>query len=177
VLVMSSNTTEARENRANLWIWVAGAAGTAAGVASLLYTRSRQTPWERAKRKVVRAADTARSEVKPWMGVVAGAAAGSAALAYRLARKPDKWEQARRLAGGLASRTGKELRPWLGLAATAAASVASNAYRKRQVKAARKHAAKASDSLAETGLRLLRSVERLSGETKRLYPRVRKLIA
>jgi len=111
------------------------------------------------------------------MGVAAGAAAGSAALAYRLTRKSDKWEQARRVASGIATRTGRELRPWVGLAATAAAGVASNLYRKQQMKAARKHAAHASDSLAETGLRLLRSVERLSGETKKLYPRVRRLIA
>jgi len=128
---------------------------------------------------MARSAEAAREEVKPWMGLAAGAAAGTAALAYGLSRKPSGWEQARRNTKRIAAQTGQGLQPWLALAASTAISLASAAYR-RSDQAQRTGGQAAADSaakLASTGMDLWRRVQRISGETGKLVPRVRSLIA
>ena len=176
---MEANTAEQQQCSASSWIWIAGAVGTAAGVASLLYSQSRLSPWEKAKRKVVLAADTARSEAKPWMGVVAGAAVGSAALAYWLKPKPSAWEQAGRRTQQIAAQAKHQLEPWMSLAASTAIGLVSAAYSRRTdaQKSVGEGTRLTADKLAETGLQLLRRVQRISSETGKLYPQVRKLIA
>ena len=172
-------STEA--SRSRTWIWVAGGIGAAAGVASLVYTRSRRSPWDRARRQILDAAEFAREEAKPWMGWAAGAAAASAALAYGLRPKPSTWEQARRRGGRIAVDAGRQLRPWAGLAASTALSLLSAAYsgkqRDKSRRALQAGADRTMEQLADAGLQLLNRVRRISGETAKLYPRVRKLIA
>ncbi len=164
------------------WIWLAGAVGTAAGLAALAYSRREPSRWEQARRTVVRAAETAREEAKPWMGAVAaGVLAGSGALAYRLSRKETTWDQTRQRASRMAARTGDQLRPWLSIAASTALSLATAAYNRKEWARANRTvsetAGAAADKIAGTGLSLFNRVQRISGETRKLYPRVRKLIA
>jgi hypothetical protein len=163
------------------WIWLAGAVGTAAGVASLAYRRKKRSPWEHAKQTIVRAADKTRSEAKPWMGALAAAVAGSATLVHRLSRKGGPWERARYRAGRVAARTGMQLRPWISVAASTAIGPATAAYHRKEWEKANgavsKRAGAAAGKLAGTGLGLLKRVLRISAETRRLHPRVRRLVA
>src|SRR5438105_4973734 len=110
----------AKPGNARPWIWLASTVGAAAGLASLAYSRRDRGQWHNAKRTMAQVADTARTEAKPWMGVVAAVAGGSVALAYRLSHKESKWQQARERAGRMAVRTGTQLRPWLSVAASTA---------------------------------------------------------
>jgi hypothetical protein len=92
----------------NTWMWVAGAVGTAAGIAAIAYSRKPKSRWERAQcalqdgaemagkklKPVVNAAKPVIGAAKPWMGA-AGLAAGCAALAFRSRRQSTMWDQVR----------------------------------------------------------------------------------
>ncbi len=71
------------QNGSRAWLWLAGAVGTAAGIAAIAYTRKPRSRWERARDQVVRRAADARKGMKPWLSAAAGVAAGCAAEAYR----------------------------------------------------------------------------------------------
>ena len=159
-------------------IWVAGAAGTAAGVAALVYSRRRRSRFEQARERIAQAAATARDQARPWMGgAAAAAAAAGAVLAYRQTRRPDPGERVQRAA----RRSMEQLTPWLSLAASTAMAVASAASNSRERERLKKRLGKQAQgtaaSVAGTGLRLLARVQRISGETRKLYPSVRRLIA
>ncbi|PWU08734.1 MAG: hypothetical protein C5B51_07430 [Terriglobia bacterium] len=114
------------------------------------------------------------------MGLAAAAVAGSATLVYTLSHRETRWQQARRQAGRMASRTGEQLRPWASVAAGALISLAAASRNRKaweQTNGAKKMVQSATGQLAGTGLSLFRRVQRISGETKKLYPSVRKLIA
>jgi hypothetical protein len=176
---MNGNTAGRREGSTSSWVWIAGAIGTAAGVATVIYRETQRSPWEKARRKVVHVAETARSEAQPWMGVAAGVVAGSAALAYWLKPQPSGWELARRRTQQIARQTRREMQPWISLAASTAVSLISAAYSRSQqaTESASKGVSMSGDQLAAAGLQLLRRVQHISGETRKLYPQVKKLIA
>ena len=75
--------TTQTQNGSKPWLWLAGAVGTAAGIAALAYSRRPRTRWEKARAQVVRRAANAGKEMKPWLSAAAGVAAGCAAEAYR----------------------------------------------------------------------------------------------
>jgi len=86
---------ETQNGSGKSWLWLAGAVGAAAGVATLVYSRKPRSRWEGVRDTVIQGAAQARRQVKPWMGATAGVAAGCATMAYRRARRrPSFWEQA-----------------------------------------------------------------------------------
>jgi H+/gluconate symporter-like permease len=177
------NQEQGQDNNVGTYLWIAGAVGAAAGIAALAYSRRRETTWDKARRRAGDIADAARDiELKPWMGVAAGAAAGTAGLAaYKMRHKPTTWERVGQQASDMAGQARESMQPWMALVASAAVSAISLARnRKRRAQASdsvRESATEAAQAIAETGARLFRRVQNLSGETRRLYPRVRKLIA
>ena len=87
--------TETQNGSGRSWLWLAGAVGAAAGVATLVYSRKPRSRWEGVRDTVLEGAAQARKQVKPWMGATAGLAAGCATMAYkRAARKAGFWKQA-----------------------------------------------------------------------------------
>jgi hypothetical protein len=82
--------TSTQNGNATSWLWLAGAVGTAAGIAALAYSRKPKSRWERARDNVVERANVAgkelRREIKPWMGAAAGLAAGCATATYRIGK-------------------------------------------------------------------------------------------
>jgi len=80
------NTTVMQNGSASPWLWLAGAVGTAAGVAALVYSRKPPSRWERARDTMVQSAADVHKEIKPWIGTAAGVAAGCATAAYRLGK-------------------------------------------------------------------------------------------
>ena len=160
-------------------LWFAGAVGTA-GAAVWAYSRRELSYWEKTKRAAGRAAGNA-AEMKPWLRIGAGAAAlGCATLAYRRREPKSAWRRAGERADEWASQTGRQLRPWLGVIASTAISAASVAYNAKARKPANPvadRAANAADRLAHAGTRIWRGLQAISGETGKLYPRVRKLVA
>ena len=86
--------TETQNGSGRAWLWLAGAVGTAAGVATLVYSRKPRSRWEGVRNTVLESASQARKQVKPWMGATAGLAAGCATMALKRARKASFWEQA-----------------------------------------------------------------------------------
>lgn len=166
------------------YLWLAGIAGVAAGIATLAYKR-RETPWERARRRTIEAAvdaaETAREQVKPWMGVAAGAALSGAGLAYKMRRKPQGLELARKRAGEMAAASNKAIQPWMTLALTTAISAIAAARnpkkRRNAIDNMRDSAAPTVDKLAEAGASILRRIQNLTEESRKLYPSVKRLIA
>ena len=162
-------------------LWLAGAVGAAAGVAALIARGRRESRWEMAQRRAMEVADDARKQLKPWMGIAAGAAAGGATLAYKLRHKPTRWETARRRASDVADQCGEAIQPWMSLvASTALSAVALARSRKQQRRAVdllQENAGPATDQLVAAGARLLKRVQKISGDTKKLVPSVRRLIA
>jgi hypothetical protein len=163
-------------------LWVAGAVGVCAGIASWAYRRSRRSRWDIAKAQASKLVQYAQEEVKPWMGVAAGtAAAGTAAAIYKRNRRLRAAKGVRDRVGEFVSQAGRALRPWSGVAAQAAISLASAVYSQRArekgkdviVTGTRKHAA----DLADRGRGFLRLLGETSRETAKRYPRLRKLIA
>ena len=159
----------------------AGAVGTAVGVAVWVYSRRDPTYWEKTRRAAGQIADSA-AEINPWLGVGAGTAAlGGAALAYRLRQPKPAWKRASERAEELVSETGKHLRPSLATLAGISLSVASALYnaksRKRTTHAIAGKTADAADHVAEVGSRIWRRLQTISGESAKLYPRFRKMVA
>jgi hypothetical protein len=178
---MQPDTDQNQHRNVGTYLWVAGAVGAAAGIATLAYRRSRETAWEKTRRRTLQVAETARKEVKPWMGVAASAAVGGAGLAYTLRRKPTGWEAAQRRAGKVAGQWNGAIQPWVNLAATAALSAIALTHNRRQQQKAgeaiMETAGATADKLAETGARLIQRVQQISGETRKLYPSLKRLIA
>ncbi len=171
---MSTQTENTRyDTGTNQLLWFAGAVGTTVGVAVWAYRHRQPSYWERTKRAAGEVAASV-ADVNPWLGIGAGTAAlGCTALAYRLREPKSAWQKASERADELASQTAKQLRPWLGVIASVAISAVSAAYNGRS----RKRAANVADRLADAGSRIRRRLQTISGETGKLYPRVRKLIA
>src|SRR5215472_2142577 len=105
---MSMGTTEMqKQSNTRSIAWLAGATGTAIGIAALAYRRRRRSPWERARDRASHTIDMAREEIKPWMGVAAGtAAAGTALAVYMRNHRETGWQRTGRQASELASRIG-----------------------------------------------------------------------
>jgi hypothetical protein len=103
-----------------------------------------------------------------WLAGAVGAAAGIAAIAMKR-RRQTPWEKVRRRAGRVAGQCRDAVKPWGTLATTAAVTAISLARRWERRRAAA--------DIAKTGTRLLRRVQQLSGETSKLYPSVKKLMA
>jgi hypothetical protein len=165
--------------RKNQLLWFTGAVGAAVGLAVWAYSRPKLSYWERTKRAGGQIAETAAG-INPWLG--AGTAAlGCAALAYRLREPKSTWQRASERADQMLSQTAKQLRPWMGVIASAAISTASTAYnaksRRRATNSVAGRAANAADRFADAGSRIWRRLQTISGETGKLYPRVRKMIA
>jgi len=73
-----------QQNGIGNWWWLAGAVGTAAGIAAYAYSRKPRTPWQKACDNVVQFAGDTRKQMKPWITTAAGVAATCAAEAYRM---------------------------------------------------------------------------------------------
>lgn len=178
--MQNPETQQNEGSRINTYLWIAGVAGIAAGLATLA-ARRRETAWERARRRTLEmasdAAETARKQVKPWMGVAAGAAMSGAGLAYKMRQKPTGLEVTQKRAGEVARQSSRALEPIIGMAVTAALSALSMARDPKQRRRLAEGSGPAVDKLAETGARLIRRVQQLSGETRKLYPSVKSLIA
>jgi hypothetical protein len=180
---MRPDITEIRSESGTRSIaWLAGAIGVSVGVATLVYGRRRQSRWDRARDRASELIDTAREQAKPWMGVAAGSAAAGTALAvYARNRKQSSWQRASRRAGEVASRVGSQASPWANIALSAAIALASVASsrkaRRRAIRGINENTAETINSLTEKGLRLLRRVRGLSGETRKLYPTIRRVVA
>jgi hypothetical protein len=78
--------TQLRNGSANSWLWLAGAVGTAAGLAALAYSRKPRSRWDRARDTVAQRADDARKQMTPLLGAAAGLAAGCATATYRIGK-------------------------------------------------------------------------------------------
>jgi hypothetical protein len=170
---MNENTNQGSGSSARPYIWLAGAIGTAAGLASLAYSRRKQTRWDKARSAVLQAAETGRKEFKPWMGAAASAAAGCVALAYRKANRPSKWEQVNRDIG----KQWKQLKPWMGVAANAAGIAVTAAYSRKSRTAAKNGVNAAAGSAVDAGKRIVNRIRTISQQTRDLYPQVRKMLA
>src|SRR5262249_51816063 len=133
------------------FFWLAGAVGTAVGVAVWKYRQKEPSYWERSKAAAGHVATTA-TNVNPWLMIGTGTAAlGGAAIANRLRRRENTWQKATRRAEEFGLHAGKQLRPWLGLVAAVAATAEASRARKR--------ARRASEGLATTGLRIWRRLQ------------------
>jgi hypothetical protein len=121
------------ENRGRTAAWFGAAVGAGIGIAALAYSRRRRSRWDIARDRAGKLLQTARKQVKPWMGAAAGtAAAGTAVACYMVKPKESGWQRAGKRAGDMASRIGTQgVGPWANLAATAAISLASVAYANR----------------------------------------------
>lgn len=177
-----NQTDNAKDSAGNSQLlWFAGALGTTVGIAVWAYSRKELSHWERTKRAARQAADTA-AEMKPWLGIGgATAAVGCAALAYRLREPKSRWQRVSKRADDIVSQTGKQLKPWLAVIAGTTLSVASTAYSAKMQRRVRNsvadRAANAAYRVADAGSRIWRRVQTISGETGKLYPRVRQMIA
>ena len=157
--------------------------GAGIGMAALAYRRRPRSRWDRSVESAGDLIQTARKEMKPWMGAAAGTAAAGTALAVYMRRpRESAWHQARKRAGELASRVGAQTKnPWANLAATAAVSLASVAYakkaRRRTIRGIDARTADRINEIAEKGLRVLNRVRGMSQKTAKLYVRGRKAVA
>ena len=97
-------------------LWLGCAVGTAAAIATLVYSLKTPSRWDQASRRMDKALDRARDEAKPWMGLAAAAAIGTA-LAFTQRPRQSAWQQARGRASALITRTAKQARPWVRVAA------------------------------------------------------------
>jgi hypothetical protein len=101
-------------------------------------------------------------------------------MAYSRRQPKSAWDRATEQADEALSQARKQLRPWLGVLASAAISVASAAYnnksRQRAGKQVSKQAAGAAERIADTGSQILKRLRTISGETSKLYPRVKQMI-
>ena len=177
----TQNDSSQDSTRVNQLLWFAGAVGTTVGVAVWAYSRRDVTYWERAKRVTDQVAETAAA-INPWVGVGATTAAlGCAALAHRLREPKSTRQRASERADEFVSQTTKQLRPWLGVIASATLSAASAAYnaksRRRTTNSLANRASNAAYRFADAGSRIWRRVQTIPGETGKLYPRVRQMIA
>jgi hypothetical protein len=164
----------------NQLLWLAGAVGTAAGVAVWAYSRNQPTYWERTKRRVGQFAETASNN--PWRGIGAGAVALGSVVLVRRARAPKgAWRQANQRADEWILQARETLRPWWGVIAGTAISAASAAYRAKTPKRARNavvnQAAEAADRLVDSGARIWQRMQKVSREAGKMYPSARKLLA
>ena len=157
--------------------------GAGIGMAALAYRRRPRSRWDRSVDAAGDLIQTARKEMKPWMGVAAGTAAAGTALAFYVRRpKESAWQQARKRAGELALSVGAQTKnPWANLAATTAVSLASLAYankaRRRTIRGIDARTADRINEIAEKGLRVLNRVRSISEQTAKLYARRRQAVA
>jgi ribosomal protein S16 len=176
---MGIDTAEIRrESGASSVAWLAGAIGVTVGIATLAYGRRRRSRWDRANDFLERA----RKQAKPWMGIAAGGAAvGTALAAYARSRRQTGWESARRRAGEMVSQIGTQTPHWPSLAVSAAIALASAASarkaRRRTIRGIDRRTAERINALAEKGAQLVQRVRDMSHETRKLYPRLRRLVA
>ena len=178
---MNPSTSEVQNGGARPLLWIAGAVGVGAGIASWAYRRRRRSRWDTAKAQATQLVEYAREEVKPWMGVAAGTAAAGTAVALYTRRKRRASRPAAERVGEIVSQTGRRLQPWAGVALNAAISLASAAYSQRARKKAKNAiltgTQKRASDLADRSRGILRRLMETSEETARRYPRLRKLIA
>jgi hypothetical protein len=181
---MSPVTNEIRnESRAHSAAWLATAVGAGIGIAALAYSRRPRSRWDRARDQTSHLIDSAREEIKPWMGVAAGtAAAGSALAIYLRNRKESGWQRASRRASEIATHLGTQAtNPWANLAATAAIGLVSVAYankvRRRTIRGIDERTADRINALTEKGAEVLRRFRNISEEAAKVYPRVRRAMA
>lgn len=181
---MTPTTTEMEERRDYSLAWFAGAMGAGIGIAALAYKRRPRSQWDRTKDRANDLIETARKEVKPWMGGAAAGvvAAGTAIALYARRPKETGWQRAGKRAGEIASRVRSQATtPWANVAATAAISLVSIAYankaRRRTIRGIDANAADKINTLAERGLRVLRGIGNISDQAGKLYSRGRRAIA
>lgn len=181
---MVPSTTEIEETKTPSLAWFAAAVGAGVGIAALVYKRRPRNYWDRTKDRANDLVETARKEVKPWMGGAAAGmvAAGTALAIYARRPKETGWQRAGKRATEIASRVRDQAgTPWANVAATAAISVASIAYakkvRRRTIRGIDAHAADKINTLAEKGLRVLRGIGNISDQAGKLYTRGRRAIA
>jgi hypothetical protein len=178
-----TDTSENRSgSRTSPLAWLAGAIGVGVGIAAFAIGRRRQSRWERARDRASDLIDTAIEQAKPWMGVAAGgAAAGTAVALYARKRKPSGWQLASRRAREVGSQIGTYASPWANLAVSAALALASTASsrkaRRRAIRGINETTAETINSLTGKGVQLLRRVRNMSGEARKIYPSVRRVIA
>lgn len=178
-----STTAIQKENGSHPIAWLAAAMGGAIGIAALAYRRRPRSRWDRTVDGASDLIQTARKEIKPWMGAAAGTAAAGTALAFYM-RRPQKsrWQQTGQRTGEMVSRIGAQATsPWASLAATAAISLASVAYahraRRRTIRGIDAGMADKINSLADRGLRVLDRVRNIPQQTGKLYARGRQALA
>lgn len=181
---MEPITTEIEERRTPSLAWFAAAMGAGIGIAALAYKRRPRSHWDRTKDRANDLLETARKEVKPWMGGAAAGvvAAGTAIALYARRPKESGWQRAGKRAGDIASRVRTQAAgPWANVAATAAISLASIAYanraRRRTIRGIDARSADRINTLAEKGLRVLRGIGNISDQAGKLYARGRQAIA
>jgi hypothetical protein len=181
---MTSGTSDIqKDSRSHSAAWFAAAMGASIGMAALAYRRRPRSRWDRSVDAAGHLIQTARKEIKPWMGAAAGTAAAGTALALYMRRpRVTAWQQARKRAVELASRVGAQTKnPWANLAATAAVSLASVAYanraRRRTIRGIDARTADRINEIAEKGLRVLNRVRGISEQTAKLYARGRQAVA
>jgi hypothetical protein len=180
---MTADTTEiGKERDTNTTAWAAAAFGAGVGIAILIYSRRRQSRWDRVKDTASDWMDTARDEVKPWMGVAAGgAAAGSALAAYARKRRRSGWDRTLQNAADVASRVRSQTPHWAGLATAAAIALASTASsrkaQRRVIHGVSENTAETINSLTEKGILLAKRVRNLAEDASKLYPSIQRAIA
>ncbi len=171
---MTPNTIEKRtENNSRSVIWLGAAVGATVGVAALAYGRKQRSPWERAVDRAHQLADSAREEVRPWMGVAAATAgAASALMAYSRAHRQSGWQRTQKRIGEFASRVEDQARPWGDLALSAAVGLASLAYarkaRRRTIRGINESTAERINFLAEKGLQIARHLRDIPQQASKL---------
>ena len=180
---MRTDTTEFRtQSGARSMAWLAGAIGAGAGIAAIAYGRRRRSRWDRVKHRANDLVETAREQAKPWMGIAAGGAAAGAALAvYARNRRQSGWQRVSRRARDVASQVGTQTNQWGSIALSAAIALASAASsrkaRRRTIRGIDERTARTINSLTEKGLELVRKVRDVSEETRKLYPKIRRVVA
>src|SRR5579872_1649200 len=116
---MTPSTTEtANGSNTPSVAWLAATVGAGIGIAALAYRRRPRSRWDRAKDTASDLVQTARKEMKPWMGAAVGTAAAGAGLALYM-RKPKEsaWQRASKRAGDMTSRVRTQATsPWANLA-------------------------------------------------------------
>jgi hypothetical protein len=177
---MAAKNQQSQNDSSSSLLWFAGVVGATVGVACWAYSRREVSRWERARRKLDDVVEWSAEEIEPWMLIGAGAAAaGATALAYRRRQAPNTWDQLKRRGAQVLNDTKKQANPWMGLATNAAVGLATAAYSRRNQPKDQlsQNMAAAGEKITEAGARILKGVQKITEETKQLYPRVRQLIA
>jgi hypothetical protein len=181
---MTPDKTEiGEENRSRSTAWFLAAIGASIGIAALAYRSKPRNPWQRASDRAGDLLQTARKEMKPWMGAAAGTAAAATALGLYM-RKPREsaWQRTGRRAAEMASRIGAQATgPWGNFATAAAVGLLSMAYanqaRRRTIRGIDASTAGKINAVREKGLRALRVVRDISQQAGKRYTSLRRTVA